>query len=204
MKKIDNTKIVLTIPQEERHRINRATKHRREGRTTIRWMIMGMVPLYRTQVISILKITESIMIQRWWWNKTQFKILMDKSINRLIVQWQLIMKSLQIINTNLIKENIRKVIISMERLRVVLVLFNHTSQELINMLREKILIFKPQWLRLLTIILGTLEATILINVEDRLTLMTEKEITSNTTKTVRTLWKWASWVSIINNQLILK
>jgi len=64
MKEIDITKIASTIRRGERVPINKVIRRANEGRTTTRWMTMGMVRLCRIQPISTLRIIESMVMER--------------------------------------------------------------------------------------------------------------------------------------------
>lgn len=121
---------------------------------------------------------------------------MERSTNRLTVQWPPTMKFILTTNTSwsksLIIDNLCQVML---RLRVAVVHFSHIV--LCNMLRERIRIFKQRWLSqaIITLVISTKMDN---NVEDQLMLMIEKE---RPIIKIKTKWKWALWASIINSLL---
>jgi len=164
--------------------------------------------LSRIRQRSTLRITESTPIHKfkikWWFqNKFQIKILMELCINRPIARWPPIMKCILTTNTSWSKTKVSLIIDNpqvMPRSRLAVALSNLTV--LFNMLLERTQIFKLRWLNQVTITLViSANAPMDIKEEDQRMLTIEKEkLPSNIIKT-KTWWRWASWVSTINNLL---
>ena len=111
-------------------------------------------------------------------NKRQIQIRLVKRI-RLIVQWLLIMKCIQITNTNLskTKANTDSLRQATPRSRAAVALFSHIA--LSNMLLERTQIFKQRWLSQATTILEISTEKQDIREEDRQMLTSVKEKISN-------------------------
>ena len=195
MREIVSTKIVLTIHRDERVPINKAIRLVREGRTTIRWMIMGMARRYRIQLISTLRITESTVMERLltcrFKSRTLIQIRLQRCI-RLIAQWLPTTRCTATTSTSLSRTLASTECLQAKPIsRAAAAHCSHIAR--CSTHRERTQIFKPQWTKRTT----TLKIIKGIREEDRRMLTNVKERASSRTNKI--WWRWVSCQSIINN-----